>query len=342
MRCPFLKETRVRSCEVLPHSAMIVQESECVEDEKCLTSRYSECRLANQRLGDLAGEVPASRCPFLKDSLVQYCAASAVRRYVPYSESLLTRCGNDGYRYCGEYRALAEPPGTTGSNPSSAPRQSLATSVEPHVDGICVPSRLWYAPNHMWLDYTNEGICHVGFDAFFVAVIGSIDHLSFVTMNGESCPTVVITVRGVNFQMIFPCVMTVTATNVVLRMELQRLLTDPYVGGWLFEGVTHPERQHLGAFKTGGLGATGRAAFPVPLGLTRGHDALPWMQKEIARLSHFIHTRASRPDPATGVRTVLDGGRFADRLCEQLSREDISQVFNEFFSPYASWRSLSE
>ena len=40
---------------------------------------------------------------------MQYCGAAPVAKFVPYSESLLSRCGNDSFRYCELYLAMAHP-----------------------------------------------------------------------------------------------------------------------------------------------------------------------------------------------------------------------------------------
>ena len=89
---------------------------------------------------------------------MQYCGAAPVARFVPYSESLISRCGNDSFRYCELYLGMAHPA------PSSV-----------QVDGIPVPDWLQYSANHMWLDVTEDGICHAVIDAFLSRALGTVD-----------------------------------------------------------------------------------------------------------------------------------------------------------------------
>ena len=98
-------------------------------------------------------------CPFLHESLMQYCAAASVTRLVPYSESLLSRCGNPSYRYCELYLQMAHP---------LPPAET--------VDGLPMPADLGYSANHMWLDTAaqagGDGVCYAGIDAFLSRMLG--------------------------------------------------------------------------------------------------------------------------------------------------------------------------
>ena len=101
---------------------------------------------------------------------MQYCGAAPVTKFVPYSESLLSRCGNDGFRYCELYLGMA--------HPGQWRRRSRTASR--------CPDWLRYSANHMWLDVTEDGICHAGIDAFLSRALGPIDRISYVWQNGRA------------------------------------------------------------------------------------------------------------------------------------------------------------
>ena len=117
-------------------------------------------------------EDASGTCPYLGESLMQYCAAAPVMKIVPYSESLLSRCGTDGYRYCELYLGMAHP----------------GLDAE-EVDGIALPEWLRYSANHMWVDVTEDGTCHAGIDAFLSRALGRIDRISYVWQSGRHRPS---------------------------------------------------------------------------------------------------------------------------------------------------------
>ena len=152
----------------------------------------------------------------MRESLMQYCAAAGVTKFVPYSESLLSRCGGDGYRYCELYLAMAHP---------ELPAEETA-----------LPGWLRYAPNHMWLDVGEDGGCHVGIDAFFCRVLGKVERISYVWLAGKHRPAAILTVAGADLEVVFPNPLQLTGCNLYLRADPGRLTAEPYTGGWLFEG----------------------------------------------------------------------------------------------------------
>jgi hypothetical protein len=108
MRCPFLREAQVKFCQVAPSRKMILNHPTQGVHEKCTSSDYVSCPAAKE----FHEEFPnLDRCPFLQESLMQYCAAAPVVKYLPYSESILSRCGNDSHFNCEVYRSLADPGG---------------------------------------------------------------------------------------------------------------------------------------------------------------------------------------------------------------------------------------
>jgi glycine cleavage system H protein len=224
---------------------------------------------------------------------MQYCGAAPVPKFVPYSESLLSTCGNDSYRYCELYLQMAHP---------LPPAESA--------DGLPMPAELGYSANHMWLDVAEDGVCHVGIDSFLSRALGEVERISFVWKEGHRRPTAVITAAGVDMEITLPFPMQLTKCNLYLRADPKRLTSDPYSGGWLFEGV--PD--------TGTLES-----------LVRGEQALEWMDGEVKRISEFLQQLPGPNGP-----TAADGGMFSAGLPRYIEREQMLALFHEFFSPYAS------
>ena len=162
MTCPFLKEAQVKYCQTATVRKLIPLAQTGRADEKCASSAHATCPVYRmQPQGDASGP-----CPHLRESLMQYCGAASVTKFVPYSESLISRCGNDGFRYCELYLAMAHP------------------GAAEEVDGIPLPGWLQYSANHMWLDVTDDGTCHAGIDGFLSRVLGKVDRISYVRLSG--------------------------------------------------------------------------------------------------------------------------------------------------------------
>jgi glycine cleavage system H lipoate-binding protein len=248
MTCPFLKEAQVRYCRTSAIRKLIPLAQASRAEERCSSEGYSSCPVF-ERQPD-ANEVAAfGECPYLHESLMQYCGAASVAKFVPYSESLLSRCGNDSFRYCELYLAMAH----------QAPPPETA-------DGIRMPGHLRYSANHMWLDVTDDGVAHAGIDAFLSRALGQVERISFVWLNGHHRPTAVVTVAGVDLEITLPFPMQLTHCNVYLRANPGRLTAEPYTGGWLFEGV--PDAGTLDNLA--------------------GDEAQSWMDTEVRRMSEFL------------------------------------------------------
>ncbi len=312
MRCPFLREAQVKFCQASAFRKMIVRTFAHADNERCSSPDYVNCHAAKQHYEELPSQ---SHCPFLQESLAQYCAAAAVTKFVPYSESLLSRCGNESHRYCEVFLALAHP--LTDRPAASAARRNANEDI---VEGIVMPRRVSYSANHMWLDVDDDGLYHVGIDAFLAGAIGRIERISFVAMHGVSRPAAVLTVKGVDVQVVFPNRMLLTQANAYLRANPERLTSDPYSAGWLFEGRDPAE-------------SSGERSPNVSEGLIRDEKARRWMEQEVHRLSTFIHEQYSRREGL-----MMDGGTFFRGVALQLNRDELLQLFNDFFSPYAQWR----
>ena len=105
MRCPYLKDARVKYCRVSAFKKMIERTPRQADHEKCSSEDYAACEVARQH--GVAGDIQ-SRCPYLEESQAQYCAAASVTKFIPYSEAGLSRCGGEGYRSCELYAARRE------------------------------------------------------------------------------------------------------------------------------------------------------------------------------------------------------------------------------------------
>jgi glycine cleavage system H lipoate-binding protein len=290
MTCPFLKETRVKYCQSAAIRKLIPMANSGRAHEKCTSESHTSCPLFQAQ--PITEDSPS--CPYLRESLMQYCGAAPVAKFVPYSESLLSRCGNDNHRYCELYLALAHPP---------------TPAVE--VDAIPMPGGLRYSANHMWLDLTEDGVCHAGIDAFLSRALGRIDRISYVWTKGRRRPTAVLSAAGCDLEVVFPNELLLTGCNLYLRADPSRLAAEPYSGGWLFEGAPLPETCR---------------------NLLQGAEAREWMDREERRMNEFVQQQMSGQDAPL----VADGGLYAAGVARQLDRQRMLTLFHEFFSPYAS------
>jgi glycine cleavage system H lipoate-binding protein len=296
MLCPFLRETQVRSCRVasvrklIPHLAP-------ASAERCSTPQFTGCPAFREQQHDAANAVV---CPYLQESLMQYCSAAPVPQYVPWSEASVSRCGSGAFHYCDLYLDMSE-----------AGSRRLGT--QDSEDALPVPPALLYTRNHMWLDRAEDGICHAGIDALFARLLGRIERVDFTTLpisqgqssqsQGKRLPSAVLRSGGADWQIVFPLQMNVTACNLMLRSDPSRLSTDPYGRGWMFSGT--------------GVD---------PAGLMTGEQAALWMQQDSRRLNEFVQTHGGYS---------ADGGLIEPGLLAKLRREDALVLFNGFLSPTA-------
>jgi glycine cleavage system H lipoate-binding protein len=258
MNCPFLRETWVKFCQAAPVRKLIPLAQCGRADEKCSSGAHTGCRVFLDHPVETPGQGDSSSapCPHLGESLMQYCNGSAVTRLVPYSESVLSRCGNEGYRYCELYLAMAHP-----------------MHSEDKSDRIPLADWLHYSANHMWLDLAEDGSCHVGIDAFFSRALGPVEHISYVWNKGEHRPAAILTAAGNDYEVVFPNALQITGCNLYLRANPARLSSDPYTAGWLFEGTQSSDTLR---------------------GLLHGADASTWAEQEERHMSQFLQDQMGR------------------------------------------------
>ncbi len=302
MGCPFLKETRTRNCHAMPARRGIVCEATAAATDKCLTAAHATCPVLVERK---VSPSPTGRCPLLDETLVQYCAAAQTPKYIPFSQSQITRCGSSAYRYCEMYLSLARP---------SLDRPDTVQNI----DGIDLPERLFFTPNHLWLDVEEDGMCHIGVDALLASVLAQVDRVHFITVRGTCRPSAVISAHGVDWPLTFPKPVLLERPNLYLRADPGRLLRDPYRTGWLFEGWELPAENGQDS------------------SLMRGARAAAWMRAEVQRLNERVHRLAGTRH--AGVFALAgDGGSLAPGFASALSRDEVLEVLHEFFSPQRGW-----
>jgi len=293
---------------------MIVRLAEQPEHERCSSQEYVDCPAAKQHLEDRPS---IDHCPFLHESLVQYCIAAAVTKYIPYTESVLSQCGTDSHKYCELFLALAQPNESVTSSDSSSHSKN---GVQSDLDDVQIPEDLFFSPNHMWLDVGADGVCHIGIDAFLTKVLGTADQITFITTKGNHRPTVSFTVRGVDLQFVFPLSMNITRANTYLRTNPQKIFADPYTVGWLFE-TTEEKTKNVNQKIDG---------------LISGKEVYPWMKKELERMTTLAHTISAQPD-MKGAVLMADGGDFQSGFVKHVPKEELLKLYNDFFSPLAAW-----
>ncbi len=337
MRCPFLREAQVKFCCASEFKKLIARTQTQqsmpggVENgERCASPAYVTCPSAKQRFEDLPSQ---DHCPFLQESLCQYCAAASVVKYVPYSDPTLTRCGTSSHRYCELLMTMQNPRLLT-------PHDVVAPEIDSEdedtngywvVDGIQTVGWLHYSPNHMWADFDEDGTCHVGIDAFLAKVLGRVERLTFATAAGAHTPAVSITVNGTDLQIVFPKKISVSSVNSHLRAEPNKIVSDPYTLGWLFEGKYAPipgREQH----------ASGTDSNDAGPGLIHGRNAKHWMQEETRRLTELVsgmipEESTSARNRSRETRLMADGGMFMGSIFNNVSREEMLLLYNEFFAP---------
>ncbi len=216
MACPFLKEGRARYCHAAPVRKFILEGPGAAEGGRCASAQYGQCELVAKK------DIPQERCPHLEEIRVQYCGVSPTTKLVPFSESQLSSCTSNTFRYCDSYLLLARPHAT---NP---------------------PAHLLYSANHFWLDAEDSGLCHIGVDGFLADVAGSVEGITFVSVHGTHCPALALTIHGVEWPMSFPNPVMIQRVNSRVRSDPARLTADPYGAGWLFQGWEVPGRTRAG------------------------------------------------------------------------------------------------
>jgi hypothetical protein len=254
----------------------------------------------------------------LDETAVHFCGAVSVARYLPHSETLPSRCNTDAHRYCDLFLAHAGPGSHAEDVTGRGPEEDKLTA-EATVEGIPMPRRLAWAPNHLWLDVAPDGTCHVGIDGFLASFLGRVDQVAFIVSRAVDGPIAVLSTHGLELQLAFPNRLARLATNSYLRVDPSRLTDDPYGSGWLFAGSEPPTLDRP-------AGACARR------GLLAGSRAVAWMREEVYRLTAVVHE-----DLTARMGLAADGGRPVRGLVQHLGREEALTLISEFFVLRSDW-----
>jgi glycine cleavage system H lipoate-binding protein len=102
----------------------------------------------------------------------------------------------------------------------------------------------------------------------------------------------------------------------------------------------HPERLTADPYGVGWLfeGATPEKDPPETSGggLIGGHEAGRWMEDELQRLSAFVKSHPDSPS-WKAARAGACGKSGLEGLLRRLGREEMLRLYNEFFAPQATW-----
>ena len=182
MRCPFLREEQVKSCQVAPFRKSLARSSATGAGELCTSADHRSCPALRE---SHEAHPDASRCPFLHESLVQFCAASPRPTYVPWSESPDLRCAHDGHRYCELFLTAG---GRSARGPARR-RPPLPRRPRRRSSTACrCRAGCYYADNHTWLDVGDDGLCHLGVDAFLTRLVGEVEQPHLPHGQGRRAP----------------------------------------------------------------------------------------------------------------------------------------------------------
>lgn len=313
MQCPFFRKMNVKYCD-LCRSAMIPLRSSNQAMEQCSGPGFVNCSLLDGK--DLA--LPhQDRCPHLCVGDVHFCSLDPAQKLIPCNQATVSKCMDDGHRYCQLFLAMTGNETEAGS--SSAGSSETPLSLR-ETAGIPMVETLAFASNHMWYDHGNGGTCHVGVDAFFTRAIGRIDEVIYPYHENNRRPTVRFKVEGVNFDLVFPKVLQGTEFNSHVVAEPEEVLRDPYGRGWLFEGITLPA-------------SSPRSNAPED-GLLVGSAAQRWMRSECDRLAEFVHDHLPQRQGLGQPDTILiqDGGTPCGPLTENLDRGSLVRLHSDFFT----------
>lgn len=278
---------------------MIVRSAGQEKLERCSSIAWNSCPAAIQHNEE---HPSVDHCPFLQESLVQYCSAVTMPLYIPFSETSLSRCGNGGHSYCEVFLSAYG---------SELQKTSGKRSLQPDEQA----TDMFFANNHMWMKAHPDGTCHIGVDKFLVEMLPEIERLNYTTEKGTCLPSAIVTVCGADVELKFPRKLQLKRVNTYLRARPADIVRDPYTLGWMFEGI-EPEK---------GVTRSTEA------NLIKGSNARKWMVQESLRLTDYVRDNILSGRSREFV-TMLDGGIVSKDLLHHLTREEILLLFREFFS----------
>ncbi len=232
---------------------------------------------------------------------MQYCGAAPIAKMMPYSESRTL--------------ALRQRSLSATAN-STSPWRTPARYPPTKWMGSRSPLARRYSANHMWLDVDEDGLCHAGIDAFLSRALGPRRTRQLRLADAAStAPPPSSRSTAMDHDVVFPNPFLLTNCNLYLRTDPSRLTSDPYTGGWLFEGVPTPE--------TTEQPAPGRRRAPLDGAGTAPHQRVPAATRTtpMAR-SRPMAGLSPTVSPATSIATrCWPCSMNFSRLCEPDSKE---------------------
>lgn len=280
--------------------------------EQCSGPGFVDCSLLDGKENFPPGQ---DRCPHLCVGDVHFCSLDPAQKLIPCNQTTVSRCMDDGHRYCQLFLAMTR---TDSEMPTSPHDPSEAAPPIRESAGVSMPESLAYAPNHMWYDHGDGRTCHIGVDAFFSRAVGEIDEIVFPHHGGNRRPAVRFTIGGIDLELVFPNVIQGAEPNAHVVADPAEVLRDPYGRGWLFEGITLPGSR------------PGTSVSPKD-GLLTGQAAQLWMIDECDRMAEFVHKNLPGRK-VNGDQLMLDGGAPCGPVTRMLDRSSLVRLHSEFFT----------
>ncbi len=300
MRCQFLREAQVKWCRAGPVRKQIVRRSGTGLHERCTSGEWMTCPTSRM----LHEECPSlTHCPFLQETLAQYCSAAGISKFIPFNEITPSRCTTENHSYCQVFLA------STAQHPSSH---------RMHQTALPQRKKLLFTPNHMWMHVGDGGNLHIGVDALLAAIAGKSNGVSFKTSSSYCYPAASFSFGDANVTLTFPVRIHQTGTNSSLVSDLTLLTSHPYSRGWLFEGVFEHQKNDDGSL--------------AGEGLMSQQYAERWIADERSSMEQYVRDELVVMG-ATKVLTLMDGGTLRNDWVSFLSKKKLAALFYEFFSP---------
>ncbi len=214
MQCPLLAEARVTQCRTASASRAVPMGAAARQpSDRCHSPEHAQCAMFPS--GEAAG---GAVCPCLEERTMLYCTGAPAAKYIPYSDTSQSRCGDGRHRYCDVYLGVC-----------GRARRG------PMVRGVLVPDGLLFTANHFWFDPGEDNVWHIGIDGLLATVLAGVEQITFLS-GGGARPAAVVRARGLDLTLTFPLPLAGAEPHLYLRANPQRLVEDPYQRGWLFEG----------------------------------------------------------------------------------------------------------
>lgn len=179
--------------------------------------------------------------------------------------------------------------------------------------GFLFDPGLFYHSGHTWVKPMKNGAVRVGVDDFGRRLMGGVSRVELpgkgeAVRAGEAAVHVKCGLKHVDI--VSPVDGRIVAVNEALGREGRALDRDPYGKGWLFTARVSDR----------GYGR-----------LATGRKAREWLEREVGRLSVFVHDELGA--------TAADGGELVSRPSRVLNEAQWTSLVRTFFAPRSEARS---